>query len=210
MTGTSYSLTVINDSTNFVDFCVFQSAPDLGVQNVNALAWLAEPAYPTTTVEFDWTVDYSFVWSNKGGLALGSVFHASQTWPADPSGVSAPQQALLTYGQGAYTFNEGAAPVTSPVVGNLYIREDASVPLREASVGIGMSGRGTFVVPAQPNQNLVFTPHPKYWVTAGTFTPGQVIDEEQISDKAAVAFPPGVFAMTATLNQDNTWTVTAG
>lgn len=205
--STQYNLTVINDSTNFVDFCVFQTPPDLGTQDVNALAWLAEPAFPTTTVHFKWTIDYSFVWSNTGDLAVGSVFEASQDWPADPSGKDAPQQAMLTYGQGAYTFVDGATPVVTPQHGNLYIREDGSLPLRQASVGVGMSGKGTFAVPVQPNQNLVFTPHPKYWVTAGTFTPGQVIDEEQISDKAAIAFPPGVFSMVATLNQDNTWTV---
>ena len=210
MAGTDYNLTVVNNSTNYVDICVYQSAPDLGVPDVSALAWLAEPAYPTTTVTFTWSVDYSFVWSNNGTLKPGSVFTASQSWPADPAGKSAPQQALLTYANGAYTFNKGAQPVPTPEPGSLYIHEDASVPLRQASVGIGMSGSPAFAVPAQPNQNLVFTTHPEYWVTAGTFTPGQIIDEEQVSDKAAIEFLPGVFAMTATLNADNTWTVRAG
>ncbi|HZP49960.1 hypothetical protein [Actinocrinis sp.] len=207
MAGTEYRLTVVNNSTNYVDLCVYQSPPDLGVPDVNALAWLAEPAHPTTTVHFRWTIDYSFVWSNNGELAVGSLFDASQDWPADPYGKTAPQQAQLSYLNGAYTFDEGAQPVPTPQPGNLYIHEDATIPLREASVGVGMSGAGTFAVVAQPNQNLMFTPHPEYWITAGVFTAGQVIDEEQISDKAAVAFPPGVFSMLATLNPDNSWTV---
>lgn len=207
MTGTEYSLTVHNQSTNLVDLCLFQSPPDLGGQNVNALAWLAEPAHPTTTVHFRWTIDYSFVWSNNGELAVGSSFDASQVWPADPYGKSAPQQAQLSYLDDAYTFDEGATPVSTPQPGNLYIHEDATVPLREASVGVGMSGAGTFAVVAQPNQNLVFSPHPEYWITAGTYKPGQVIDEEQISNRAEVAFPPGGFAMVATLHPDNSWTV---
>jgi hypothetical protein len=70
-----------------------------------------------------------------------------------------------------------------------------------------MSGSGTFVVPASPNLNLVFTPHPKYWVTAGTFATGEVLDSEQLTNTAAVEFPPGVYAMVATLQLDNTWTV---
>jgi hypothetical protein len=209
MSGTQYQLTVVNNSSNLVDLCVYQSPPDLGVQNVMALAWLTKRAYPTTTVTFGWSLDYSFVWSNNGTLAPGTTFKASQTWDADPFNISAPQQALLTYADGAYTFNKDAQPVPTPKPGNLYIREDASVPLRQASVGIGMSGEGTFAVPTQPNQNLVFTPHPEYWVTAGTFERGQVIDEEQISDKAEVPFPPGVNAMLAILNADNTWTVQA-
>lgn len=205
MAGTQYSLNVINNSTNYVDLCVYQTPPDLGMSDVMTLAWFSEPAYPTTTVRFNWTVDYSFVWSNSGALVPGAVFQASQTWPADPSDPT-DQQLLLTYSQNAYTFEKGQA-VSAPKKGNLYIREDATVPLRQASVGIGMSGAGTFAVPTQPNQNLVFTPHPEYWVTAGTFEPGQVLDIEQISDNAEIAFPPGVFSMTATLNKDNTWTV---
>ena len=207
MAGTQYLLTVINNSTNYVDLCVYQTPPDLGVSDVNALAWLAEPAHPTTTVHFRWDIDYSFVWSNNGQLAVGSLFDAGQVWPADPYGNTAPQQAQLSYIEGAYTFVEGAEPMPSPKPGSLYIYEDSSVPLRAASVGIGMSGAGTFAVVTQPNQHLMFTPHPEYWITAGVFTPGQVIDEEQISDKAAVAFPPGCTSMTAILHADNTWTV---
>lgn len=72
-----------------------------------------------------------------------------------------------------------------------------------------MSGKGTFVTQAQPNLHLVFTPHPRYWIAAGTFTEGEVLDQETITNAAEVAFPANVYAMQAVLAADNTWTVSA-
>lgn len=75
-------------------------------------------------------------------------------------------------------------------------------------VGIGMSGSPTFVVNAQPNMNLTFTPHPEYWIAFGNFNAGEVIDVQAISNAAKIDFPPGIVAMNVTLNQDNTWEIT--
>jgi hypothetical protein len=208
MAGTTYQLTTVNASSDYVDLCVYQTQPDLGVANVMSLAWFAEPAWPTTTVTFEWTIDYSFVWSQTGALVPGVVFRAAQVWPADPSDTVL-DQLLFGFNQGAYTFQNGTA-VDTPQLGSLYIKELSTIPLKEASVGIGMSGAGTFAVQAQPNQNLVFTPSPQYWVTAGTYEQGVVLDIEQIGNSAPITFPPGVFAMTAILNPDNTWTVSPG
>jgi hypothetical protein len=106
-----------------------------------------------------------------GRQLLSALFAAlpipGGVWPADPNDPLG-QQVLFTYGQGAFTFKPGnATPTPSP--GNLYIREQATLPSGQASVGIGMSGSGTVVVPAEPNQDLVFTPHPTFWITAGAF-----------------------------------------
>lgn len=49
-----------------------------------------------------------------------------------------------------------------------------------------------------------------YWVTAGDFEQGEVLDVTEIANAAAVVFPPGVFAMTAVLGANNTWTVSPG
>lgn len=55
--------------------------------------------------------------------------------------------------------------------------------------------------------NLVFTPHPEYWVTFGNFVQGQVLDVEEISSCIRINFPPNISHVKATLNMDNTWTV---
>lgn len=200
---TKYSLDVVNNSTDFEDFCVYQTDPDIGIPNVQSLAWFVDGAHPTTTLDFQWTVDYSFVWDEVGMLVPGIVFRASQDWPADPSDAAA-NQVVFDYRRDAYTFDKGTAAGT-PQVGSLYIKCSPHVPLKTASVGIGMSGAGTFAVEAEPNKNYIFTPHPTYWVTAGTYEKGEVVDTTEISNPLQVVFPPGIFHMRATYNDDNTW-----
>lgn len=184
---TAYSLTVQNNSSGFTNFCMFQSPPDtnLGVQ-VATLAWFVEPAFPTTTVTFDWNVDYSFCWSEAGPLSPGVTFTASQVWPADP--LNPVQQAVqLHRSDRAYNF-ERLAPDSSRHSGNLYIEQGGDVPLREASVGIGMSGKGTHAVEAQPNLHLIFTPHPRYWLIAGDFELGEVLDMAEVSNAIEIDY----------------------
>lgn len=203
--STQYSLTVVNNSTEAQDLCVYQKPVDLGVQNAVSLAWLSAPCWPNQGVTFKWSLEYSFVWSQTGSLKPGVVFAPQQSLPADPSLMSANQTQFAST-EGTFAFQPGAA-AGSPQLGSLYIRQLSSIPPSTAAVGIGMSNAGVFVVQAEPNQNLVFTPHPEYWITAGHFAAGQVLDLEQISNEAMVAFN-GTFEMTATLGPDNTWSVT--
>ncbi|WP_309112228.1 hypothetical protein [Saccharothrix sp.] len=212
MAGTQYTLRVVNDSTNLTDMCVYQQDPNIGAPNVMSLAWFTKPAYPTTTVVFRWTIDYSFIWSETGQLKPGVFFDASQIWPADPSiiGVASERKAGNQIGfshpsEGAYTFT--STPTANAQRGTLYIDENATIPLKEASVGIGMSGSGTFATQAQPNIHLSFTPHPTYWLTAGTYQQGEVLDVQSITNPVEIHFPPNVYSMTATLHEDNSWTV---
>jgi hypothetical protein len=202
MAGQTYTLNFLNNSSNAGDVCVYQTDPDIGVPNVMSLAWFSEFNHPTTQVQFQWQIDYSFVWGQTGQLLPGVLFSASQAWPADLQNTN---QVTLTY-ERAYTF---ANQTFGPHDGTLYITEDRTLPLKDASVGIGMSGAGTFVVQAEPNLNLLFTPHPRYWITFGDFTPGEVLDTESITNVAEIVFPPNIFTMSAVLNKDNTWTVTA-
>ncbi|HEV7242276.1 MAG TPA: protein rhiA [Thermoanaerobaculia bacterium] len=202
--STEYQLTVSNNSTQYQDLCVYQKMPDLGVPNALSLAWLVAPSWPGTTVTFTWTVDYSFVWGQTGSLKPGVTFRAQQAVPASPNSLGS-NQIQFDYRNGAFTFIPGPA-AGSPQLGSLYIRELSAIPLNTAAVGIGMSNSGTFVVPAQPNMNLVFTPHPQYWLTAGDITIGQVLDFEQLTNEIEVPFD-SAFSMRAVLDSGNNWTV---
>jgi rhizosphere induced protein len=195
-----YTLTAINNSTNSGNFCVFQQDPDLGVSNVLSLAWFSKFAFPSTTIKFSWTIDYNFVWSETGVLTPGVLFDASQTFNAD---LQNSNQITLTYAGGYNFINQTRGP--NP--GILYIKEDSTIPPKQASVGIGMSGFGTFVVQAQPNLNLNFSPHPRYYIAFGNFIQGEVLDISEMTNVAEVAFPTNVYSMTAILGADNAWTV---
>lgn len=205
-----YSLTFTNNSNNNWDFCCFQEDPSITTQDVMSLAWFAFPVAPTTSVKFSWTIDYQFVWSQTGQLAPGVMFQASQKWDANlqtSNGID-----FTRKGNSAFTF-ENQEQFGNP--GTLYINQDGTIPANTAAVGINMgiqgapqgAGSGTFVVPAQPNITASFTPHPTYWVTFGDYVPGQVLDIQQITQKAQVNFPVNVYDMYAILGPDNSWTI---
>ncbi len=196
----NYTLIFKNNSTLPGNACVYQKDPGFG-PNIMSLAWFSKYAFQTTQLTFQWKVDYSFVWSQTGQLIPGVIFAASQYWPAD---LSTSNKVTFTNQAGAYTFKD---QVPGPTQGSLYIYEDGKLPSNQASVGIGMSGYGTFVQQAQPNLELAFTPHPEYWITFGNYTQGQVLNVQSITQAARVEFPVNVFSMTAILNPDNTWTI---
>ena len=200
-TATNYSVVFVNNSTQTGSACIYQQDPNIGIPDVMSLAWFAKLTTPTTKVSFQWSIQYNFVWSQTGNLVPGVVFMASQTWAAD---LTNNNQVTFTNNAGAYTFQNLTA---GPSQGNLYITETGSIPSDQAAVGVGMSGFGTFVVQSQPNMNLIFSPHPEYWITFGNFIQGEVMDITEVSNPAQIQFPPNIYSMTATFNPDNTWTV---
>lgn len=181
---------------------LFQKVPDMQAGNVLSVAWITKFTHPASVASFIWSLNYNFVWSETGYLSPGILFASSQILPAD---LNETNYVELTYSNGAYNFRNQKA---SGVSGNLQITQDNTIPLKQAMVGIGMSGSPTFVVNAQPNMNLTFTPHPEYWIAFGNFNAGEVIDVQAISNAAKIDFPPGIVAMNVTLNQDNTWEIT--
>ncbi|HYF92553.1 MAG TPA: protein rhiA [Symbiobacteriaceae bacterium] len=197
--GQKYKLTIANQSTMTGNFCVFQDIPDVNCPGVLTLAWLVKRSHPGTTVDFEWSVDYDFVWSEQGSLLKGTKFQASQV----VTGAD-----LLNYNQisfdydGAYHFSN---LTRGPRTGSLYVMEGPDVPNAQAHVGVGMSGKGTFVVPAQPNIELYFTPHPKYYVVFGNYTQGEVIDITEMTKIANVQFDSTHFEVPLKLNERNLW-----
>ncbi len=202
--GQQYTLVFKNESSDTGDACVYQHDPDMDVQDVMSLAWFAKGAAPTTTLRFRWIIKYCFVWSEMGRLASGVIFKAEQIWEVKHLATEN-QVTLKMLPEGIYTFDQQMA---GPHEGNLHVLGHETLPVRQAMVGIGMAGAPIYVVPAQPSTAWIFTPRPRYWITFGTFEPGEVLDVDSITDKAAeIVVPDGVFSMSAILNRDNTWTV---
>lgn len=201
-----YSLTVTNNSDFSGDVCVYQRDPNIDDPTVMSLAWFCKYIYPTTTVTFNWSIDYSFIWDYTGQLKPGVIFNSSQLWDAN---LNLSNQVSLNYdgANDAFTFKD---QVQNPQGGSLFILQDATIPSQAASTGIAMSGAGTYACQARPNWQFIFTPHPTYWVTFGTYTKGQVLDTTSISNDQEIAFPANVYSMNADLNGDNTWAVTSG
>lgn len=200
--GTTYSLTLENRSNQNWTFYVYQEQPQ-PTSNVFSLAWFASPWLIRPggdSIKFEWTIDYNFVWSATGSLQPGVTFTASGVKNADPSG---PNTTTFDLAGGAPGLTD---PVVGPPAGSLVILDGADVPANTFSVGIGMSGVGTYAVQAGANLKHQFTPTPNYWIAAGTnIQVGDVLDIQTVSQNEQIVFPPSVFALTYTLNDQNLW-----
>jgi hypothetical protein len=198
-----YTLNFVNKSSNDWVFCCYQQDPKIGPKDVRSLAWFTKAVAAGSKTKFQWTIDYSFVWSEMGELVPGVIFDATQVMDASTQVDNA-----ITLTRLPNTAFKFVNQTTDPgFTGSLVVNQDKNIPLKTAAVGIGMSGVGTFAVPAQPNIQVSFSPHPTYWVTFGDYITGQVLDIQQVTGKAQVPYATNVFSMWAILSEDNNWTI---
>jgi hypothetical protein len=204
----NYILRVKNNSTNNTRFAVFQKAPDtVSGKNVFTLAWFSKYAFKTTVAEFGWEIKYSAIWSRPGQqLRPGVVCRTSQNIPVD---INSNNTANLQYNKDYDAFN--FEPLTPGAKGSIFTNCDASVPNSKlvpsaaAGVGIGMSGAGTFLAETQPNLNLTWTPKPSYYLVAGGYKTGEILDVQTILGNAYKIEFKGVTTFEITLNENNEW-----
>ena len=205
MSGEQYHLELVNDSNQEWTFYVYQKAPERTHEKIFSLAWLVSPFKVRVGdhINFDWSIDYQFVWSSSGTLMPGVVFRAGGEKPCKPSGKNHTK----------FSAPVGKAPGLSDAFkggdqGTLCIEDGEYVPPDTFSVGIGMSGNGTFVDQAGPNLTHLFTPTPNYWVAAGREVKiGTVLDIQTVTKTDQVIFDHNVYSMKATLTQSNEWEI---
>jgi hypothetical protein len=194
-----YSLTLKNESGRDWVFYVYQTMPD-PTPTMLSLAWFASP-YPIAVsdeIEFKWYIDYNFVWGSTGEIKPGITYKASGKKDAD----------LQKSNSTEFGYNSSGAPTLSlPTLdekskGTLVINDLD----KKYSVGIGMSGQGTFVEQAGPTLQHFFTPTPIYWVGAATkMSVGEVLDIKTLTKTEKVVFATRVYAVTKTLNASYQW-----
>jgi hypothetical protein len=199
----TYTINFVNNSGTAGSFCVFQQSPNYQDPGVFPLAWLVQSAVPYPNLSISWKTDLCFVWGITGQLAPGVIFNASKSLPAD------------THKEGGVAFdiyngNYQFIKTNIHPQGMLMIIVEYNIPVNQASVGIGMSGAGTFAAQAQTNVTYTFEPDPGYWVTFGDFKQGQVLGPSDMNNAPQIIFPHGIFSMNVTLNATNTWTITPG
>lgn len=204
MAAQNYTLRFKNRSNSQHDFLCYQQSIEVNTPYVYTLAWFAKPVANGVDVDFTWTIDYSFVWSEQGTLKPGITFKAQQALAADLQSAN-----LVNFADIGNAF-QFANLVGTGAQGSLTIDCDDTIPKGAAYVGVGMSGQGTHVVAAEPNFAAVFTPHPEYWISFGSFEPGQVLDTQTMVNSEPVPFPVNVYGMTATLDSGNNWTLVQG
>jgi rhizosphere induced protein len=198
-----YTLTIKNNSGRDWVFYTYQTLPEQK-PSMLSLAWFASPypIAPNDEIEFQWFINYNFVWSDTGELKPGINYKTRG--PRDAS--------LETLNSTTFGYNSAGAPTLSqPILdsskkGTLVINDLGNIPDLKFSVGIGMSGQGTFVEQAGPNLQHFFTPTPVYWVGAATERKvGDVLDIKTVTQTTPVKFQQGIYAVTMTLNASNQW-----
>jgi hypothetical protein len=200
-----YSLWFVNQSVNSGKVCVYHDKNNVtsNVSDLNVLAWMLTGANQSVTVQFTWTIDYNFVWFDYAPIRSQQI---------EPAALSSTNSIVLSHNQYGFYFQP---PQSSGIVNTLSIAEDNSLPVaNNAVVGIGVHNAGTFAAAVTPNSNLTFTPasNLSYWISFGqyTFEVNDPLTIATLNNPGKISFPYGVYTMTATLNQDNTWTIKVG
>lgn len=201
--ATPYSLTLKNRSTRPWTFYVYQKLPQLS-PNIFSVAWFASPHVmrPGTQIRFEWELNYNFVWSDTGPLTTGVTFEASGVVDSDPA-----SQNTTRFDYTPTTGPGFSSPARGEPSGSLVINDAPDVPNNKFSVGIGMSGTGTYVAQAGPNLRHLFTPTPSYWVAAGEGVKiGSVLDIKTITHTEEAKFGTNVYSVEGTIGPNNLWT----
>jgi len=201
----TYSLTVINDS-ELPDptFAVFATLPVSSDFASLSLAWLTQQINATNQYVFTWEITWGFAWS-ASGTTPGYQWAGSGTLAADPNSTTESKAEF------AYNGDFQLTPATSTPTGDtLWITDSPTVPLpskQPSSVGVTLGGSPASVTNAGPNLYQTFTLHPTYYIDAGNYVKGQMVDGDSVTQLQELTFAGGSTALTATLSADNTWTV---
>lgn len=199
----TYSLTVINNSEiDRPTFAVFATLPMSSSYKSFNLAWLTQPINAGNHYTFTWNLTWGFCWSAQGTQA-GYQWAGGGSLPADPNSVTE-CSAEFTYNGDFQLMPTSGKPNGS----TLWIKDSASLPNDQASsVGVTLSGKSACVTDAGRNLHQTYTLHPTYYIDAGQYVEGQMVDGSSVTDFQQLAYTNGNTALTATLNLDNTWNV---
>ena len=203
-----YSLKCVNNANREWFFFLYQDIPE--EPDLYTLAWIASSLVRVgDCFPMSWNTNYIFVWSETGLLKPGINFTARGTKPCSPGDNNKTTFSIDTAGAPGLS---DAAP--GQPAGSLIIYDNHTVPPNKYSVGIGMGVAGTFIQQAGPRLTHTIKPPttPIYYVAADTnIKTGDVLDPEKReairTESCKVEFPPNVYSRTATLESDNTWTL---
>lgn len=210
--ATTYRLRLRNDAKDFENFMIFQQDPDPGLADLLPVAWAVKGAHQNQRVLFSWQRNYSIMWSDAGTVGSSTdpvKFEISQEVPCDPSDTDR-NGVELTYANGVPLLRAAKFTAGTPQVGSIYINELSALPEDGCGmIALGVGGAPAFAGPAARNRLHVLSPHPSYWIVAGTFEAGVTLDAEEITPHAQhVPYPAGVTDMTVVFTRNREFVVT--
>jgi hypothetical protein len=203
-----YTLWFVNQSLRSGKVCLYHDPANAACNqlDVRQRAWRVAGANPGVVVCFEWSLDYSFVWLDEGEAASSCQFASAEPGPGSA--------VILTHTPFGHEFRPRSE---SAPRGQLLVQGDRSlIATAPPCVGLGMDGGAILTVTAGPNITTVFTPAREaqlsYWITFGAYglRANAALQPTLLNPPARIRFPDQVYTMTATLNTQNEWTVSAG
>lgn len=196
-----YSLKIINEGDFKGALAVYQRQHDLEAMGAMPLAWFTQKVFPNMHAEFSWDKEYNFILSKEGELIPGVVFKAVESVDTSPE-----MHNMIEIDKGSDGYVIKKQVTDHRRVGKLVIEGRSGIPEMDASIGIAMSGSGTFAWEAEPNVSMEVEPKPEYWITYGDFRQGEVLDTRHITKKSLkIDYPRGKYGAVVVLKKDNTW-----
>jgi rhizosphere induced protein len=202
----SYSLTVINDSElTSPTFAVFAVLPVTADYSSLSLAWLTQQIDATNQYVFQWDITWGFAWAGEG---------TQPTYQWNGSGSLAADPTSPTECAASFTWNGDFQLLPAqgiPTGYTLSITDSPTIPIpskQPSSVAVTLGGNSVCATNAGPNLTQEYTLHPTYFIDAGNYVQGQMVDGASVTAFQELEYSGGNTALTATLGQQNTWTVT--
>ena len=204
---TTYELTVTNNSElTSPKFAVFAKLPTSSSYETLHLAWLIQQINEANSYTFTWDISWGLAWASHGAAA-GYQWQGGGRLPADPNSSS---ESLAEF---AYNGDFQLTPSVGPADGQtLKVVDHPTVPLpsdKPSSVAVTLDGSEVCATNAGPNLTHTFTLHPTYYIDAGDYTKGQMVDSATVSSFQTLEYSGGNTTLAVTFNRDNTWTVKA-
>jgi len=195
-----YRLTCVNNSNLHGNFALYQVPPQAPTPTrLTSVAWLARPAAPGTQVRFSWSTEVGFIWGERGTFGGRSAFTAYQYVAADPD-----RENVIDF-----TADSFGAPVlqnlrTGGAQGTLSIRQLSGTFDFPIHLGIAVGKSPVYTVDFNPNVLSTFTPlRHRCWVVFGSYSVGETIDVEALTNTQVVDFSPTAPSQRVVLTPEN-------
>lgn len=215
---TTYTVTVINKSTQSGNFIIYQIFPEQKTNSkLYSLAWETKTLHTNQKTIFQWNDNYSFMWAETGKLSIGNNVTGAITKEIKDADPSDPTKNIITLTKKGDVFLFENSTTTGEN-NKLTIQTDNKIINDVTSVGIARNDKPVIAMNASINEIYKFTPAPTYWIIFGGFKEGEVLDLTSIhhptknlfSKPMEIVFPLNVDKISITFKEDNTWEVTTG
>jgi hypothetical protein len=216
----SYTLKITNESSQpALRFAVFTKLPSDAAQGSRLaggqfnMAWIVQPINEHNHYTFSWDLEFQIMWAATGYQA-GVIWNAGGSIDADPNDS---ERCTMKFDYVNGDWDLSYEEVGSPTPGQLTVNDTTTIPpydKQPSTIALAIAGGGTTTglqpLPAigdfaGPNMHQIFTLHPAYFVAAGSFKQGQMVDLDNVTNLYEVRYEHGAMNAAVTLDDNNIW-----